>query len=129
VRRDTLIDFFDDLARADGEFLVYDDGFRTRAFSYQEVGRLARALASRLQSDGLTKGDKAIFYSENRPEWIIAFWACLLNGIVVVPIDFRSSPAFLHRVRQIVQAKLILIGQEVPPLGDTAGVPVWRLAG
>jgi long-chain acyl-CoA synthetase len=129
VARDTLIDFFNDLARAEGEFLVYDDGFRARAYSYQEVGRSARALAKRLQSEGLTKGDKAVFYSENRPEWIIAFWACLLNGIIVVPIDFRSSQAFLDRVSRIVQAKLILIGQDVPPLGDASGVPVWPLAG
>jgi long-chain acyl-CoA synthetase len=129
VARDTLIDFFNDLARADGEFLVYDDGFRARTYSYQEVGRSARALARRLQSEGLTKGDKVVFYSENRPEWIIAFWACLLNGIVVVPIDFRSSPAFLDRVRRIVQAKLILVGHEVQALSDTGGVPVWRIAG
>jgi long-chain acyl-CoA synthetase len=85
-------------------------------------------LAARLRSDGLAKGDKVVFYSENRPEWIVAFWACLLNGIVVVPIDFRSSPAFLERVSRIVQATLILVGQEVPPLDDTHGVRVWRLA-
>jgi long-chain acyl-CoA synthetase len=129
VRRETLIDFFNDLAQADGEFLVYDDGFRARTYTYGEVGRGARALAARLRSEGLQKGDKAVFYSENRPEWIIAFWACLLNGVVVVPIDFRSSPAFLSRVSRIVQAKLILVGQEVPKIDDTGGVPVWRLAG
>jgi long-chain acyl-CoA synthetase len=129
VRRNTLIDFFDDLARAEGEFLIYDDGFRARTYTYREVGRAARALAGRLRSEGLQKGDKVVFYSENRPEWIIAFWACLLDGIVVVPIDFRSSPAFLARVSRIVQAKLILVGQEVPAIEDTAGVPVWKLAG
>ena len=129
MARDTLIDFFNDLALADGEFLVYDDGFRARAYSYQDVGRLARAMAKRLQSEGLTKGDKVVFYSENRPEWIVAFWACLLNGIIVVPIDFRSSPAFLDRVSRIVQAKLILVGEEVPPLDDSAGVRVWPLKG
>ena len=106
--------------------MVYDDAFRAKSYTYQEVGRSARALAARLQSDGVTKGDKVVFYSENRPEWIIAFWACLLNGIVVVPIDFRSSPAFLARVSRIVDAKLILVGQEVPPLDETAGAPIWR---
>ena len=86
-------------------------------------------MALRLRAEGLEKGDKVVFYSENRPEWIVAFWACLLNGIVVVPLDFRSSPPFLLRVSRIVQAKLILIGEEVPRLDDTGGVPVWRLAG
>jgi long-chain acyl-CoA synthetase len=129
VARDTLIDFFNDLARAEGEFLVYDDGFRARSWTYQDVGRAARALALRLRAEGLEKGDKVVFYSENRPEWIVAFWACLLNGIIVVPLDFRSSPPFLLRVSRIVHAKLILIGEDVPRLDDTGGVPVWRLAG
>ena len=30
MRRDTLLDFFADLAATPGTFLVHDDGFRTR---------------------------------------------------------------------------------------------------
>ena len=74
MRRDTLLDFFDDLSRAAGDFIVHDDGFRTRTFSYPEVGRAARSFAARLHTAGIVKGDKVIFFSENRPEWIIAFW-------------------------------------------------------
>jgi long-chain acyl-CoA synthetase len=127
VARDTLIDFFNDLALADGDFLVYDDGFRARSYTYRQVAQSARSLARRLRDEGLRKGDKAIFFSENRPEWIVAFWACLLEGVVVVPIDFRSSPDFLQRVGRIVHARLVFIGDEVPPPGDLGAVPVWRL--
>jgi long-chain acyl-CoA synthetase len=127
VARDTLIDFFDDLSQARGEFLVYDDGFRSRGYSYREVASAARALASRLHAFGIRKNDKVVFWSENRPEWIVAFWACLLRGIVVVPIDYRASPEFLNRVSTIVSARLILVGQDVPPLAAPTGVPVWKL--
>jgi long-chain acyl-CoA synthetase len=127
VTRDTLIDFYRDLARARGEFLVYDDGFRSRSYSYAQVGRAAAGFAARLHEAGLRKGDKVIFWSENRPEWIVAFWGCLLNGVVVVPIDFRASPDFLARVARIVAAKLLLTGQDVPPLHAGVDVPVWPL--
>jgi len=134
VPRDTLIDFFRDLSLARGEFLVHDDGFRSRAYSYREVASAARGFACRLHAIGLRKGDKVVLWSENRPEWIVAFWGCLLGGIVVVPIDFRSSPDFLVRVAGIVSARLILVGQDVPPLdvargGRAAAVdaPIWRL--
>ena len=127
VARDTLIDFFADLSQARGEFLVYDDGFRSRGYSYGEVAAAARVLASRLHALGLRKGDKVVFWSENRPEWIVAFWACLLRGIVVVPIDYRASPDFLARVAAIVSARLILIGQDVPPFTPPSDVPVWKL--
>jgi long-chain acyl-CoA synthetase len=139
VPRDTLIDFFHDLARARGLFLVYDDGFRCRSHTYAQVARAARGFAARLHELGLRKGDKVVFWSENRPEWIVAFWGCLLGGIVVVPVDYRASPDFLARVSRIVAAKLLLIGQDVPPFGPAVDVepgvnvvnipdiPVWKL--
>ncbi len=127
MARDTLIDVFQEFVRARGEFLVYDDGFRSRAFSYADVGRAARGFAARLHEAGIRKGDKVVFFSENRPEWIAAFWGCLLCGVIVVPIDYRASPEFLARVSRIVAAKLVLIGQDVPSLADTAGAPVWLL--
>jgi len=127
VVRDTLIDFFDDLSHARGEFLVHDDGFRSRGYSYADVARAARSCAARLHHLGLRKGDKIVFWSENRPEWIVAFWGCLLRGIVVVPVDYRASPDFLARVSRIVAAKLVLIGQDVPPFTTPIEAPVWKL--
>ena len=95
MRRDTLIDFFHDVANTHGPFLLHDDGFRTRAFSYADVGRASRGFAGRLGRSGIRKGDAVVFFSENRPEWIVAFWGCVLTGAVAVPIDYRSSPEFL----------------------------------
>ena len=110
-----------DLASAHGTFLVHDDGFRPRTWRYSDVARAARGFCARLYGAGLTKGDKVVFFSENRPEWIAALWGCLLGGLVVVPIDYRASPEFLARVARIVKARLILVGQDVPPLHMPAG--------
>jgi len=131
VARDTLIDFFRDLSLARGEFLVHDDGFRSRAYTYGEVGRAARGFAAHLHATGLRKGDTVVVWSENRPEWIVAFWGCLLVGVVVVPIDYRASPDFVVRVAAIVAARLVLVGQDVPPLdaarGTVPNAPIWKL--
>ena len=45
MARRTLIDFFADVAPLSGEFLVYDDGYRTWSYRYDEVGAAARAFA------------------------------------------------------------------------------------
>src|SRR5205085_9051109 len=130
VVRDTLIDFFADLSLARGEFLVHDDGFRSKGFSYAEVARAARGFAAALHERGIRKGETVVFWSENRPEWIVAFWGCLLRGVVVVPIDYRASPDFLARVARIVAARIVMIGQDVPPFDAArAGVEatVWKL--
>ena len=44
------------------------------------------ATARQLQAWGIKKGDRVILLSENRPEWAIADFACLLLGAVDVPI-------------------------------------------
>jgi long-chain acyl-CoA synthetase len=129
VQRNTLIDFFRDLGGIRGEFLVYDDGYRRRAHTYEEVTRAARGCAARLSAAGFTKGDKVVFWGENRPEWVAAYWGCLLSGIIAVPIDYRSSAEFVLRVRALVDARLILTGDDVAPLpAGHAFQHVWPFA-
>ena len=128
MQRDTLIDFFHDLVNIRGEFLIYDDGYRRRSYTYADVGRAARGFAARLTAAGLRKGDKVIFWGENRPEWIACYWGCLLDGIVVVPIDYRSSGEFVERVRTLVDARVMLVGEEVTPQQAGPGCEVWNLA-
>ena len=110
--RDTLIDFFRDLSAIRADFLVYDDGYRRHRYTYAEVGRAARGFAQKLETMGLQKGDTVIFWGENRPEWLACYWGCLIAGIVVVPIDFRSSAAFVAEVRTLVHARLVLTGND-----------------
>ena len=125
--RKTLLDFFDDLLRTDAEFYVYDDGYRVRRYSYDVVRRVAVNFAGRLAAAGVGAGDKILFWGENRPEWVMAFWGCLLRGVVVVPIDYRASAGFLHDIRQQVDARVLLVGDEVEPAPDL-NLNVWHLA-
>jgi len=131
VPRETLIDFFRDIATIRGEFLVFDDGYRRRGHTYDAVARAARGFAARLHAAGLKAGDKVVFWGENRPEWVACYWGCLLAGVIVVPIDYRSSPDFVLKVRRLVEAPVILVGDDVRGLGpdvDAGDAAVWLLA-
>ncbi len=110
--RDTLLDFFNDFAGLDDEFLIHDDGFHARHFRYRQIAERARAFAARLRDAGIGRVEKNILYGEKRPEWIIALWGCLLAGVIAVPIDYRSSAEFVERVKKIVSARMVLTGEE-----------------
>jgi long-chain acyl-CoA synthetase len=124
--RETIADLFASFADIDEPFLVYDDGYRARTHSYRETADAARHFALRLASQGIGKGDTVLFWGENRPEWIAAFWGCVLRGAIVVPVDYRASIDLLTRVQGIAKGKLLLVGDEVtiPALE----IPVWQLA-
>src|SRR5208283_3617844 len=132
--RETLIDFFNDFAAIDKPFLVYDDGFRVETYTYAETAVQSCAFAAYLQGLGIGPGDKIIIYCENRPEWLFALWGAALAGVVIVPIDYRSSMEFVNRIKSIVDAKLVYTGgafngsgrepQPAPPVsaGDVAEI-------
>src|SRR3954469_23893408 len=126
--RRTLIDFYADLSSTPGEFVVYDDGYRSWSYTYGDVTDAARAFAARLCGSGMGKGDTITIWAENRAEWIIALWGCLLEGIILVPIDYRASADFLVRVSEIVKARAVLVGDAVDrdAIGTTR--PVWHVS-
>jgi long-chain acyl-CoA synthetase len=128
MRRETLLDFFASFAGLHNEFLIYDDGFRSRRYTYSEVAQAASAFARRLQEADIERGGKVLLWSENRAEWVVALWGCLLAGAVAVPVDYRSSPDFLLRIRQTVASRLLLIGEDVQPPASSLDFVVWRLA-
>ena len=99
-QRLSLVDLFRGFAGLPSEFVQYDDGYRSWRFTYSEVSAAARHLASRLRAQNIGKGDKVIFWSENRPEWIAAFWGCVLEGVIAVPIDYRSSATLVVRKKK-----------------------------
>jgi len=127
MKRETLLDFFEDFAAIDEPFIVHDDGYRVREVSYRALAAAARAFERRLHETGISPEDRVIIWSENSPEWLVALWGCLLMRVVVVPIDFRASADLVHRIADIVQARAVLVGGEVPELPAMTR-PVWRLA-
>ena len=111
--RQSLVDLFCEFSNSQIEYLQYDSGYRSWRYTYAQVALAARHFAAQLSENNIRKGDKVIVWSENRPEWIVAFWGCVLAGAIVVPIDYRTSLGFLRHVHEIVDARLILIGEEV----------------
>jgi long-chain acyl-CoA synthetase len=132
MTRRTLLDFFADVtsdtAAKNAQFLAYDDGYRTWTWTYGDLAAAARGFAERLRDQGVSPGQAIAIWSENRPEWIAALWGGLLEGVVLVPIDYRTSPDFLLKVAGIVDAKAILVGEAVDPSALGTARPIWNLA-
>ena len=114
---ESLIDFVQKYAANGNEVAIrHRRGYRMETWSYarivQEAGRLARELESR----GVNKGDSILLWGENSPEWIVAFFGCLLLGAVIVPVDHGSTAEFASRIAREVHAKLIFRARALPDL-------------
>lgn len=103
--RETLLSFLDDRVET---AVVYRRGLRVVRWSSAQIARRAFQFARELEAREIGHGDRVLFWGENSPEWIAAFFGCLLRGVVVVPLDLKSAPDFALRVQQQVSAKLLL---------------------
>ena len=79
--------FFDAVSRFDRpNALQVKTGGSYKPISHRELeGRIRRAAAG-LTRLGARPGDRVALLSENRPEWVIADYACLTGGLTDVPI-------------------------------------------
>jgi long-chain acyl-CoA synthetase len=68
----------------DKDFLVYEDERITFAEHFRTVAVLAQALVDQF---GITKGDRVAIAMRNLPEWVMAFWASIAVGAIVVPLN------------------------------------------
>src|SRR5215471_484231 len=78
--------FFAMLERNPERVMLSRENGSWKAISPAQLRDWVYATARQLQSWGIKKGDRVILLSENRPEWAIADFACLLLGVVDVPI-------------------------------------------
>src|SRR5499426_3388485 len=100
------------LTRSDEIAVARQQGLRVARWSYVRLAGTAFQFARELESRGIGKGDRVIFWGDNGPEWIAAFYGCLLRGAVAVPLDEPQRPDFVDRARLQVEAKLLLLGEE-----------------
>lgn len=115
--RETLLSFLDDcMAHREQTAVVHWRGLRIARWSYGRLATSAFQFARELEARGIGRGDRVLFWSENCPEWIVAFYGCLLRGAVVVPLDLKSAPDFASRVQQQVSAKLLHADEPQPQL-------------
>src|SRR5205085_12204185 len=75
--------FLNGRAFKDREFLVCEDDRAT----YEAFARATIALARQLQTDGVRKGDRVAVVMRNLPEWPVAFFAGVLAGAIVTPLN------------------------------------------
>jgi len=126
--RATLVDLVRYRAKCQPEdtafvYLVDGEDEQT-SLTYRQLDRQARAIAARLQSQGLS-GQRALLLYPAGLEFICAFFGCLYAGVVAVPVYPPRRNRSLDRIQAVgddcgaeVALSTDLVLQRVEPLID-----------
>jgi acyl-CoA synthetase (AMP-forming)/AMP-acid ligase II/aryl carrier-like protein len=74
-----------------------------RVLSYEELYERALGILHHLQKLGAKPGDKLILYLSNNEQFLDAFWAGMLGGIVPVPVALGISDEHKHKLLRIAK--------------------------
>jgi long-chain acyl-CoA synthetase len=105
----TLRDLFL-MGRAYGEreFLVYEGDRAT----YEGFARATLALASDLQAHGVQKGDRVALVMRNLPEWPVCFFAAVITGAIITPLNAWWTGPELEYGLQDCGARIAILDAE-----------------
>ena len=86
---------------------VQRDGGWVR-YTYADLRDAARRVGDRFHRLGYAKGDRVVLWSENQPEWGVAYMGAAAIGLVVVPLDSRTWHREVWSVAGFTGARAIL---------------------
>src|ERR1041384_6067131 len=118
--------------------------------TYRDFKERAHPLSKALQDAGFSAGDRASIIMTNQSKWLISAYAIFYSGGVLVPLDFKLTPAEHWQLLQHSGARILvteypiwrqlstsparsaatnlqlILVTEAPPNADLAGARRWE---
>lgn len=94
---DTLIDLLADVREKRREIRFIDGENDESVVSNAQLWDRSAALLGALQARGMRQGDELVIFSKSNEDFLVAFWAAILGGIVPVPVAVGISDE--HRLK------------------------------
>lgn len=114
MKEETLAQIVENCRRRGSETAyVCRRGYRIVRWSYGKVAGSAFQLAEELGKLGIDQGDRIVLWGDDCAEWVVSFFACVLRGAIVVPMDRTAAPGFVQRVCLQVEPKLCIASREL----------------
>jgi long-chain acyl-CoA synthetase len=94
---------------ADETCLIEADREREKErITYAEFGKRALPLARAMQDAGFSAADRASIIMTNQSKWLITAYAIFYSGGVLVPLDYKLTPAEHWKLLQHSGAKILI---------------------
>ncbi|MFN8206477.1 MAG: AMP-binding protein [Bacteroidales bacterium] len=94
-----------------------------KELSYRDLGVRVSELQKRIVGYGVRKGDRVAIYSQNMPEWGIAYFAITTMGAVAVPILPDFSVEEVRNILDHSESKMLFLSERMESKVDGLPMP------
>src|ERR1700721_3630342 len=99
----TLVDLLENNRSVDRAVCYLEGETFERRLAYGEVYARALGILHHLQAMGAQRGDKMIVFLNNNEQFLDAFWAAIVGGIVPVPLAVGISDEHRHKLLRVAR--------------------------
>ncbi len=94
-----------------------------KPINYKELGAKIKKVGEILFSLGLKNGDKVALLSHNMPNWVVAYFSVVANGLIIVPIlpDFTSEE--IDNVLNHSESKVLIVSERLTSRIENLNLP------
>lgn len=100
---DTLIDLLADARSRDRHIRFIDGEDDESVVTFASLWERASALLGSLQARGMQQGDELVVFTRSNEQFVVAYWAAILGGIVPVPVAVGISDEHRHKLFRILR--------------------------
>ena len=98
----TLTELFGDVCARDREIRFIDGEDDETVIRFAELWDRALTLLGSLQARGMRPGDELVIFSKSNLNFVVAYWAAMLGGIVPVPVAVGISDEHRFKLFRIL---------------------------
>jgi acyl-CoA synthetase (AMP-forming)/AMP-acid ligase II len=98
----TLTELLDEARAKDREIRFIDGENDETIIRFEDLWDRALALLGSLQARGMQSGDELIIFSKSNLNFVVAYWAAMLGGIVPVPVAVGISDEHRFKLFRII---------------------------
>lgn len=92
--------------------LHWKEGNDYKSITGKKLKELVYITANALSNLRLKAGDKAAIISESRYEWVVADFACIVNGIITIPIYTTMTSSQIKYILEHSEAKVCFVSNQ-----------------
>ncbi len=82
------------------------------SITYKQLLSMVRDFGTSLVNMGMAKGDRIAVLTHNCPEWVVSYYAIVINNGIVVPIDKELKPQEIRHILDDSGAKFVIVTKE-----------------
>ncbi len=120
---ESLIDIFMKHHSNDNKGIIFVEGKQLEKYiTYKQLYTKSLRILHNLQAIGLKSGDELIFIIDKNEDFVLIFWACILGGIIPVPISMGNADEQklkLFKIWNVLTNPHLIISQESMTIIET----------